>query len=195
MATGESYRSLAFNFRISHCEISNIVKDVLRALCENLMPVLLPPPTENDFKTRASEFWERWNFPNCVGAIDGKHVRVMSPDKTGSLYFNYKSYFSIVLLAIVDAKSKFLAIDVGSYGKEGDSGIFTKSVMGQQIYTEQFGLPAENIQLPGSNKCLPYVIVGDEAFRLHKRIMKPFNRAQAKADFEKKCFQLSIISS
>jgi len=52
------------------------------------MPVLLPPLTENDFKTRASEFWERWNFPNCVGAIDGKHVRVMSPDKTGSLYFN-----------------------------------------------------------------------------------------------------------
>jgi len=58
------------------------------AICENLMPVLLPPLTENDFKTRASEFWERWNFPNCVGAIDGKHVRVMSPDKTGSLYFN-----------------------------------------------------------------------------------------------------------
>ncbi|XP_008189418.1 uncharacterized protein LOC103311551 [Acyrthosiphon pisum] len=156
------------------------------------MPVLLPPPTENDFKTRASEFWERWNFPNCVGAIDGKHVRVMCPDKTGSLYFNYKNYFSVVLLAIVDAKYKFLAIDVGSYGKEGDSGIFSKSVMGQRIYTEKFGLPSEDIQLPGSDKCLPYVIVGDEAFRLHKRIMKPFNRAQAKADFEKSVFNYRL---
>ncbi|XP_008189913.1 uncharacterized protein LOC103311881 [Acyrthosiphon pisum] len=187
LATGESYRSLAFNFRISHCEISNIVKEVL-AICKNLMPVLLPPPTENDFKTRASEFWERLNFPNCVGAIDGKHVRVMCPDQTGSLYFNYKNYFSLVLLAIVDAKYKFLAIDVGSYGKEGDSGIFSKSVMGQRIYTEKFGLPSEDIQLPGSEKCLPYVIIGDEAFMLHKRIMKPFNRAQAKADYEKSVF-------
>lgn len=146
MATGESYRSLAFNFRISHCEISNTVRDVLQAICENLMPVLLPPPTENDFKTRASEFLDRWNFANCVGAIDGKHIRVMSPDKTGSLYFNYKNYFSVVLLAIVDPKYTFLLIDVGSYGKEGDSGIFSKSVMGQRIYTEQFGLPAENTQ-------------------------------------------------
>lgn len=69
------------------------------------------------------------DFPNCVGAIDGKHVRVVCPNKSGSLYYNYKNYFSIVLLAIVDAKYKFLAIDVGSYGKEGDSGIFAKSSM------------------------------------------------------------------
>lgn len=99
------------------------------------------------------------------------------------------------MLAIVDAKYKFLVIDVGSYGKEGDSCIFSKSVMGQRIYTEQFGLPAENTQLPGSDKCLPYVIVGDEAFRLHKRIMKSFNRAQAKADFEKSVFNYRLSRS
>lgn len=156
------------------------------------MPVLLPPPTENDFRTRALEFWDRWNFPNCVGAIDGKHVRVVCPNQSGSLFYNYKNYFSIVLLAIVDAKYKFLAIDVGSYGKEGDSGIFAKSVMGKKIYTEQFGLPKDT-QLPaGSDKCLPYVIVGDEAFRLHKRIMKPYSRAQAKEDIEKTIFNYRL---
>lgn len=190
LATGQSYRSLAFDFRISHSRISTIVKEVLSSICEKLVPVLLPTPTENDFKSRAQQFWERWNFPNCVAAIDGKHIRVVCPKKYGSLFFNYKNYFSIVLLALVDAKYKFLAIDVGSYGKEGDSGIFSKSSMGKRIYSGQFGLP-QACELPGSNKCLLYVIVGDEAFRLHKHVMKPYNRAQAK-DFEKGVFNYRL---
>lgn len=182
---------MAFDFRISHCTISTIVKEVVSSICEKLVPVFLPSPTETYFKSRALEFWERWNFPNCVGAIDGKHVRIVCPKKSGSLFFNYKNYFSIVLLAIVDAKYKFLAIDVGSYGKEGDSGIFSKSSIGKRIYSEQFGLPQAS-QLPGSNKCLPFVIVGDEAFRLHTHIMKPYNRAQAKEDFEKGVFNYRL---
>lgn len=190
MATGESYRSFAFSFRISHCEISSIVKEVLTAICQNLMQILLPPPTEDDFKARAIEFWERWNFPNCVGAIDGKHVRIVCPDKSGSIFYNYKNYFFTVLLAIFDANYKFLA--KSSYGKEGDSGIFTKSNMGKRIYSGQFGFPMDT-QLPANfNKCLPYVIVGDVAFRLHKHIMKPFNRAQAKEDIEKAIFNYRL---
>jgi len=31
------------------------------------------------------------------------------------------------MLALVDHKYKFLAVDVGSYGAEGDAGIFAKS--------------------------------------------------------------------
>jgi hypothetical protein len=32
----------------------------------------------------------------------------------------------ILLLAIVDADLKFAAIDVGSYGREGDAGIYSR---------------------------------------------------------------------
>lgn len=62
----------------------------------------------------------------CVGAIDGKHVRIQCPGKSGSLFYNYKDYYSIVLFAVVDTEYKFIGIDVGSYGRESDAGIFNK---------------------------------------------------------------------
>jgi hypothetical protein len=63
----------------------------------------------------------------------------------------------MVLLAVVDADCKFTAIDVGSYGREGDAGIYLKSNMGQKIQNNTFNIPAPK-ELPGTNNA----IVGDE---------------------------------
>lgn len=139
MATGESYASYSFAYRISACHISKIVKEVLISLKKVLLPIFMSAPSERDFQRIADEFWNKWNFPNCTGTIDGKHIRIKAPRKQWiSILFNYKEFFSIVLLAIVDANYKFIAIDVGSYEKEGDSGIFRKSTLGKKIIAEIF---------------------------------------------------------
>jgi hypothetical protein len=42
--------------------------------------------TSEDFEAIAKGFWDNWNFPNCVGAVDGKHIRIEAPGGSGSEY-------------------------------------------------------------------------------------------------------------
>lgn len=190
MATGESYRSMSFAFRISHNNISVLIKDVWGALRQHLVLLLLPSSSHNVLTQNSSNLYRKWNFSHRVAAIDGKHVKIKCPNNSGSLFFNYKEYFSVVLLAMVDADCKFVAVEVGSYGKEKDSGIFTKSDMGKLVYSVHFFLPDE--ECSGLGKIMPYVIIGDEAFRLHKHIMKSFTRAVARGNKEKTIFNYRL---
>lgn len=163
---------------------------MLAALQKKLVPLFLPPPDQIDWEQKAYQFWKRWGFPNCVAAIDGKHVRTVAPPKSGSLYFNYKGYFSIVLLAMVDADCKFLIIDVGSYGKEGDAGIFKKSKMGSLVKSGAIFPPPKN--LPKSDTLVPHVMVGDEAFSLTDHMMKPYSRTLMLQDEKKRTFNYCL---
>ena len=65
-----------------------------------------------------------WNFPNCLEALDGKHITIRSPINSGSLFYNYKHNFSIVLIALVDANSKCLYVDVECNDRVSDGGVF-----------------------------------------------------------------------
>lgn len=150
----------------------------------------MPQHHQIDWKEKADQFLNRWDFPNCVSAIDGKHVRIMAPGNSGSLYYNYKGYFSVVLLAMVDANYKFLLIDVGSYGKEGDSGIFKKSRMRHLVESEAI-FPPPAI-LPKSDIILPHVVLGDEAFSLSEHMMKPYCKNQALDDSKKRRFNYHL---
>lgn len=122
LISGNSQSSMKFDTRISQERISQILKEVFFVISKNLRK-LMPIPKEIDWKKHAQNFFEKWNFPNAIGAIDGKHIRIQCPSNSGSLYFNYKGFFSVVLLAIVDADYKYIAIDVGSFGRESDGGM------------------------------------------------------------------------
>ena len=85
------------------------------------------PDSKEKWLSVAKEFEEKWQFPNCVGAIDGKHVPLINPFNSGSSYVNYKSFFSIVLLVLVDADYKFLYVNVGCQGCISDGGVIKNS--------------------------------------------------------------------
>jgi hypothetical protein len=67
---------------------------------------------------------DKWNFPHCLGAIDGNHVALQCPANTGSSFFNYKGAFSFILLAVVDANYLFKYAHSSMQGSTCDGGVF-----------------------------------------------------------------------
>jgi hypothetical protein len=124
--------SVSYSYRIAPSTVHSIVISTCEAIWKKLSPIELPQPTEEIWKNIAEEFYCIWQFPNCIGAIDGKHIQIQAPHNSGSLFFNYKKTFSVVLLALVDANYKFVIIDVGGYGKSSDGGLFSRSGLGSK---------------------------------------------------------------
>lgn len=142
------------------------------------------PVTPKQWLEVESGFRHIWNFPHCLGAIDGKHVVLQSPMNSGSEFFNYKSHFSIVLFALVDANYNFLYVDAGGQGRISDGGIFKNSSLYKKIQKNELNFPMEK-PLDGREKNVSYFFVGDEAFGLSNTIMKPFSGIHGKRSMER----------
>uniref|UniRef100_A0A1B6HZT2 DDE Tnp4 domain-containing protein n=1 Tax=Homalodisca liturata TaxID=320908 RepID=A0A1B6HZT2_9HEMI len=174
LATGNSFVDLHHSYRLGATTIKEIVARVCSALWNVLKNECLPEPSKDDWLRIASEFENRANFPNCLGAVDGKHIRIVKPPNSASLYFNYKHYFSIVLMAVTDADYKFVFIDVGSYGKCGDYTIFQQSALHQRILADTIDLPEDRAISSSSSTPIPFVFLADDAFSLSHRVLCPF---------------------
>ena len=173
LASGDSQQSISYNFRISKRTVHNIVKETCDAIWEALSGTYLKQPTTSEeWEEIAKDMLAKWNFPTCIGSLDGKHIAIECPGYSGSQYYNYKGFYSIVLMAMCDANYCFTMVDVGSYGKDNDAQIFNNSQMGQAFILNEMNLPAPSTH---AGHLLPYVIVGDEIFGLKTWLMKPYS--------------------
>ncbi|XP_050552278.1 uncharacterized protein LOC118277359 [Spodoptera frugiperda] len=173
LTTAISFKALAHEYHMGYSTVLQIVHETCSAIWKYLRPRVMPKPTAELWTKLAKEFETQWNFPNCIGAIDGKHVNIRAPWNSGSQFYNYKKFFSVVLLAIADANYRFVVVDIGAYGRNSDSGILSSSRLGQSLNNNTLDIPPIKC-LPGTTEALPHVFVGDEAFPLHKHIMRPF---------------------
>ena len=130
LATGDSYKTIAFSCRFGHATVARIVANTCEVIWKTMKQEYVPQPTEVDWVRIADGFERQWNFPNCVGALFGKHVVIPAPPGSGSLYFNYKGSFSMVLMTLVDHQYCFTVVDIGAYGRNSDGGIYTNSTLG-----------------------------------------------------------------
>ena len=174
LATGDSFRSVAFCFRVGASTAAGIVNEVCQAIWNSLLSDYMPKPDAAEWRKIAAEF-SHLDFPNCLGAMDGKHVVIEAPPSSGSLYYNYKGTFCIVLLAVVDAKYRFRVVDIGAYGRNSDGGTLSASAFGTALRQNTLGIPADS-PLPGAEHLgpMPHVFLADEAFPLRQNIMRPY---------------------
>lgn len=132
------------------------------------------PDTQDKWEQIANGFWIKTNFPHCLGAVDGKHIRLKKPDNSGSMHFNYKDYFSIVLLAVVDSEYRFVYVNVGSYGKDCDSSIWKESTLWEKLTQGTLNIPTPRPLDEQTQINTPFVFIGDEGFALHDNLLRPF---------------------
>uniref|UniRef100_A0A8C6NW59 DDE Tnp4 domain-containing protein n=1 Tax=Nothobranchius furzeri TaxID=105023 RepID=A0A8C6NW59_NOTFU len=158
LASGNSQQSVAQSYRLGSTTVSLIVTEVCEALWSALCRDSVSLPDKNKWADISQEFWRVWNFPNCLGCVDGKHVIIKAPPNAGSDFFNYKGAHSLVLMAVCDA----------NYRCKSDGGVF------QEQPAPWNPGPTAPANLPGSTTTVPHVFLGDAAFPLHQNLMRPF---------------------
>ena len=119
---------MKYGWKVPHNTISIIVRDVCQAMVDEYMPeVMTCPTTHKGWPAISDKFLQKQNFPHTCGALDGKHIACKCPPKSGSQYFNYKGFYSVVLVALVDAEYKLIWADLGSTGSVHSTQIYNSS--------------------------------------------------------------------
>ena len=173
-----------YQYRIHKSTISQFVPEVCKAIYSVLAPDYMKLPSSNkEWEHIIEQTNERWHFPNCFAAADGKHVKIICPKHSGSEFYNFKGFYSIVLLAFVDYDYRFLIAEVGCQIRISDGGAYRNSNFYSALKEQQLNLP-EPRPLPQSSdpfwestQCkvdIPIVFVADDAFPLSTNCMKPF---------------------
>ena len=175
MVTGNSYKNLQYSFRVAHNTISVFVPEVCQAIADEYCDEVFDfPTTPEKWKSVSENYARRWNFHHACGALDGKHVTVRCPPRSGTLYYNYKGFYSIVILALVDADYKFLWGDVGSQGSASDCQIFNNGPLRAGLENGTLGFP-DSEPLPNDDIPMPYFILVEDVLPLRSWLLKPYS--------------------
>lgn len=191
---GETQASLQLLFRIKQNTISKIISETVVAIYNILRDEYLTTPrTREKWQQTIDDFYNKFGFPNCIGALDGNYyccslsssillhhvnfagklVNIMGSKYFGSNYRGYKGSDAIMLFALADANCRFLFVDVGVNGRVGDAGLWNSHDFKRAIEENLIEIPPSQV-LPGTDIDVPTVTISDDAFQLSKRNMKPF---------------------
>ena len=106
LVTRDAHITIGLSYRLSPTTVGRIVRETTQVNWNCLVEkgYMNAPRATREWRQISAKFTKEWNFPHCIGAIDGKHVNIQAPARSASTYFNYKKSFRIVLLAICNAK-------------------------------------------------------------------------------------------
>ena len=131
------------------------------------------PQNEEEWLLISKEFDDRFSFPNCLGALDCKHITLQSPICSNNLLNGHKQSFNTVLTALVDAKWNFIYVNMRRKGRKNDNISFKNSSLYQGLLKNTMHVPSDRA-LPSETHPMPYVVIAGHEFPLKRCIMKPF---------------------
>ncbi|KAL6418859.1 hypothetical protein ACFW04_014209 [Cataglyphis niger] len=149
LATGDQMLSIALAYREDDSTAHAVVKRTCATIVVALSSLYL-------------RYLRDWNFPNCIGAIDGNIYKFRHHQILALYVIIIKKTFSIVLLAACDYKYKFTRL-------------FAESNLSTSLRDNTLNLSKRTAKLLGSELQTPYFFVADDAFPLAEN-MKPYSK-------------------
>jgi len=160
--------------------VQEIVTQVCRLIVEHLWEECVMkhmPCTEQEFKQKMKEMNDKWQFPFCWAAIDGCHIPIKCPP-TGAAsckeYHNFKNFYSVVLMAMVDSRYRFIWGSCGFPGNSHDAIIFQSTALWEKLKGDDF-IP--DIGHKVADITIRPLVIGDSAFPFQPWLLKPYTNA------------------
>ena len=121
-------------------------------------------------------FDELLQSPYSFGAVDECHLPIKCPKgglESAKEYHNFKNFYSIVVMAIVDEKDRFMWASSGYPGNSHDAIILKSTDLYHRISNKNY-LPT---CIVASEMEIYPVLLGDSAFPFLPWLMKPYGNA------------------
>ncbi|KAG0423853.1 hypothetical protein HPB47_000384 [Ixodes persulcatus] len=162
-------RTIAHLFAVGQSVVNESYREFCDVVIEELEARTVSMIRNEDLEHHMREFQAVLGFPNAIGALDGCHLPVSPPKDSAVDYRNYKGWYSVILLALVDHRYLFRYISVGSPGKCHDANVYGRSPLGRLLEDYQVAVPRS---IGGTE--IPPIVLCDQAFPLTRNLMKPF---------------------
>ncbi|XP_064464296.1 uncharacterized protein LOC135375544 [Ornithodoros turicata] len=163
-------RTVGNLFGVSRSFVNLVYREFCSVIVDKLEAKFVKLPTQAELPEHLLRFEAVTGFPQGFGALDGCHIEVCPPKDQGSDYYNYKGWYSVILLAIMDHTYKFIYVNVGSPGRSHDSAVFQRSGLPTVLNSELFKTCAVTMQ----GVRVGPVILCVRAFPLQQHLMKPY---------------------
>ena len=158
-------------FSVCQSQPCVVTKQVCLSIVECLLPKYINIQTGAALTEDVEGFRVDHGFPQCLGAVDGTHIPILSPQDFPADYYNRKGWHSIILQGVVDHKGGFIDVYVGWPGRVHDARVFANSSLYQR---GQSNTLFPNCKESIAGKEVSLVLLGDPAYPLLPWLMKPF---------------------
>ncbi|XP_067871924.1 uncharacterized protein [Heterodontus francisci] len=172
LATNVEYRTISHLFGIGRSTVCKCVREVCHAIVSLLKPLYLRMPSNQEFETMAQTFGRKWDFPQCVGAIDSCHIPIIAPPQYHKDYLNKKGWHSVVLQGVVDDTGNFWDVCTGFSGSSLDTKILRNSDL-WRMATEGRLFPDCSKNIVGTP--VKYLLIGSSSYPLQEWLLKPYS--------------------
>ena len=181
------YRQIGDKFGVGASTACEKVNEAMKYLITTKKHMLNRLQERRNLKEIIDGFSNKWNFPQCLGAVDGTHIPIKASLIHHTDYFNRKLYHSIILQAICDSECRITDVFAGWPGRAHDSRVFGRSKIGQRVTN---GTLVVGDTLNTEGQIIQPFLIGDSAYPLCKHLMKDY--AGCKLPPEKEYFNYRL---